>query len=45
MANEKIVATVIYYFDSENIDGDCLRFRQSVELVRDGPLFIPHAQA
>jgi len=32
MANEKIVATAIYYYDSENIEGDCLNFRQSVEL-------------
>jgi len=32
MANEKIVATAIYYYDSENIQGDRLNFRQSVEL-------------
>jgi len=32
MANEKIVATAIYYYDSENIEGDCLNFRQSVEM-------------
>ncbi len=34
MANERIVATVIYYYDSENIAGDELKFRQAVELVR-----------
>lgn len=33
MSNEKIVATAIYYYDSENIDGDCLNFRQGVDLV------------
>jgi hypothetical protein len=33
MANEKIAATAIYYYDSENIEEDCLNFRQSVELV------------
>jgi len=33
MANEKIAATAIDYYDSENIEGDCLNFRQSVELV------------
>jgi hypothetical protein len=33
MANEKIAATAIYYYDSENIEEDCLHFRQSVELV------------
>jgi hypothetical protein len=33
MANERIVATVIYYYDSENIEGDKLMFRQSVSLV------------
>ncbi|KAI0786665.1 hypothetical protein C8Q75DRAFT_261835 [Abortiporus biennis] len=32
MANERIVATAIYYFDSENIEGDRLEFRQAVEL-------------
>jgi hypothetical protein len=34
MANEKIAATAIYYYDSENIEEDCLNFRQSVELVK-----------
>ena len=33
MANEKIVATAIYYYDSKNIEGDALNFRQSVEMV------------
>jgi hypothetical protein len=33
MANERIVATVIYYYDSENIEGDELMFRQGVSLV------------
>ncbi|KAI0793282.1 hypothetical protein C8Q75DRAFT_713185 [Abortiporus biennis] len=32
MANEGIVATAIYYFDSENIKDDRLRFRQAVTL-------------
>ncbi|KAL4253409.1 Protein of unknown function DUF4246 [Abortiporus biennis] len=32
MANESIVATAIYYFDSENIQDDELRFKQAVEL-------------
>jgi len=32
MANERVVATAIYYFDSENIQGDRLRFRQAVDL-------------
>ena len=30
MANERIVATIIYYYDSENIEGDELSFRQAV---------------
>jgi hypothetical protein len=34
MANEKIVATMIYYYDSENIKDDRLRFRRAVNLVR-----------
>jgi hypothetical protein len=33
MANERIVTTVIYYYDSENIEGDELMFRQGVSLV------------
>jgi hypothetical protein len=42
MANEKIAATAIYYYDSENIEEDCLNFRQPVELVNqhnDLPFF------
>lgn len=33
MANEKIVATAIFYFDSENIEYDSLWFRQGGYLV------------
>ncbi|KAI0788898.1 hypothetical protein C8Q75DRAFT_719049 [Abortiporus biennis] len=32
MANERIVATAIYYFDSENIKDDHLRFRSGVSM-------------
>jgi hypothetical protein len=35
MANEKIAATAIYYYDSENIEDSHLSFRQSVELVNN----------
>ncbi|KAI0792226.1 hypothetical protein C8Q75DRAFT_755011 [Abortiporus biennis] len=35
MANEHIVATAIYYFDSQNIKDDRLRFRHAVELETD----------
>jgi hypothetical protein len=33
VANEKIVATAIYYYDSDNIEGDALAFRQAVTFV------------
>jgi hypothetical protein len=33
MGNEKIIATAIYYYDSENMVDDCLNFRQSVDFV------------
>ncbi len=45
MANERIVATVIYYYDSENIAGDELRFRQAVELVRIFVVLYPRMNA